>query len=310
MAKTSLARDVAADAHGKTLSCLSEGALSDIMKVEMITNKTPAEIKQIWKEYYNDKDAITATIPATVYDKIYSKSRQFPVTAPKCKCVSPVGVALSGDWPNGTSTGCNCRMATEPDLEDAILTVVQQEPACNTCDIAWATIISKSAAHQVLNDEGYHPYDYAAMQHLLPCDLPHRVLFSKWLLQQHEADQHFEVNPHLRGGRVENHLGKTTPSSPDRDSNLDLPVLRSRAQHDYRVSQLRHRGSEEEETLRQDVQLGVPFLSTELLVFMIFTAHWDGASHGLTTKTGTELDIGACATEHTTGNDQLDNRLE
>nr|CAD7259135.1 unnamed protein product [Timema shepardi] len=51
-----------------------------------------------------------------------------------------------------------------------------------------------------------------------------------------------EVNPHLRGGRVENHLGKTTPSSPDLDSNLDLPVLSSRAaQHDKRVSQLRHR---------------------------------------------------------------------
>nr|CAD7256407.1 unnamed protein product [Timema shepardi] len=26
-----------------------------------------------------------------------------------------------------------------------------------------------------------------------------------------------EVNPHLHGGRVENHLGKTTPSSPDQD---------------------------------------------------------------------------------------------
>nr|CAD7424126.1 unnamed protein product [Timema monikensis] len=51
-----------------------------------------------------------------------------------------------------------------------------------------------------------------------------------------------EVNPHLCRGRVENHLGKTTPSSPDRDSNLDLPVLSSRAQHDTRVSQLRHRG--------------------------------------------------------------------
>nr|CAD7202997.1 unnamed protein product [Timema douglasi] len=49
-----------------------------------------------------------------------------------------------------------------------------------------------------------------------------------------------EMNPHLRGGRVENHLGKTIPSSPDRDSNLDLPVLSSRAQHDKRVSQLRH----------------------------------------------------------------------
>nr|CAD7261532.1 unnamed protein product [Timema shepardi] len=51
-----------------------------------------------------------------------------------------------------------------------------------------------------------------------------------------------EVNPHLRGRRVENHLGKTAPSSPDRDSNLDLPVLSSRAQHDKRVSQLCHRG--------------------------------------------------------------------
>nr|CAD7574599.1 unnamed protein product [Timema californicum] len=44
-----------------------------------------------------------------------------------------------------------------------------------------------------------------------------------------------EVNPHLRGVRVENHLGKTTPSSPDRDSDLDLPVLSGRAQHDKRV---------------------------------------------------------------------------
>nr|CAD7406251.1 unnamed protein product [Timema cristinae] len=45
-----------------------------------------------------------------------------------------------------------------------------------------------------------------------------------------------EVNPHLRGGRVENHLGKTTPSSLARDSNLDLPVLSSRTQHDKRIS--------------------------------------------------------------------------
>nr|CAD7395224.1 unnamed protein product [Timema cristinae] len=44
------------------------------------------------------------------------------------------------------------------------------------------------------------------------------------------------VNPHLRGGRVENHLGKTTPSSPDRDSNLDLLILSSRAQHDKRLT--------------------------------------------------------------------------
>ncbi|CAG2053359.1 unnamed protein product, partial [Timema podura] len=44
-----------------------------------------------------------------------------------------------------------------------------------------------------------------------------------------------EVNLHLRGGRVENHLGKTTSSSPDRDSNIDLLVLGSLAQHETSV---------------------------------------------------------------------------
>nr|CAD7397476.1 unnamed protein product [Timema poppensis] len=38
-------------------------------------------------------------------------------------------------------------------------------------------------------------------------------------------DELEEVNPHLRGGGLANHLGKTTPSSPDQDSNLCLPVL-------------------------------------------------------------------------------------
>nr|CAD7260207.1 unnamed protein product [Timema shepardi] len=39
-----------------------------------------------------------------------------------------------------------------------------------------------------------------------------------------------EVNPHLCGGRVENYLIKKT--SPERDSNLDLSVIGSLAQHE------------------------------------------------------------------------------
>nr|CAD7403286.1 unnamed protein product [Timema cristinae] len=35
--------------------------------------------------------------------------------------------------------------------------------------------------------------------------------------------------------RAENHLGKTTPSSPDQDSNLDLTILSSLAQHETNV---------------------------------------------------------------------------
>nr|CAD7409419.1 unnamed protein product [Timema poppensis] len=58
-----------------------------------------------------------------------------------------------------------------------------------------------------------------------------------------------EVNPHLREGRVENHLGKTTPSSPDRDSNLDLPVLSSRAQHDKRSLSRKYIGFDRSENV-------------------------------------------------------------
>nr|CAD7586244.1 unnamed protein product [Timema genevievae] len=43
-----------------------------------------------------------------------------------------------------------------------------------------------------------------------------------------------EVNPLCVKG-VENHLGKPTPSSPDRDSNLDLPILGNLAQHETSV---------------------------------------------------------------------------
>nr|CAD7446140.1 unnamed protein product [Timema bartmani] len=40
---------------------------------------------------------------------------------------------------------------------------------------------------------------------------------------------------HEKRIKAENHLGKLPPSSPDQDSNLDLPVLRSLAQHDTSV---------------------------------------------------------------------------
>nr|CAD7573675.1 unnamed protein product [Timema californicum] len=77
------------------------------------------------------------------------------------------------------------------------------------------------------------------------------IPFMNLLSSLHSHVELEEVNPHLRRGSAENHLGKTTLSSPDRDSNLDLPVLSSRAQHDKRVSQLRHRGGCHEKMKRQ-----------------------------------------------------------
>nr|CAD7452216.1 unnamed protein product [Timema tahoe] len=45
---------------------------------------------------------------------------------------------------------------------------------------------------------------------------------NEWVLKEYE-----KVYPHLYGGRMENHLGKTTISTPDQDSNLDLSVIGS-----------------------------------------------------------------------------------
>nr|CAD7596933.1 unnamed protein product [Timema genevievae] len=36
-----------------------------------------------------------------------------------------------------------------------------------------------------------------------------------------------EVDPYLCGGRVENHFGRKNLNTPDRDSNLDLPIVGS-----------------------------------------------------------------------------------
>nr|CAD7424824.1 unnamed protein product [Timema monikensis] len=79
----------------------------------------------------------------------------------RCRDTGQIGPAQHVDagWP---------RNVLKPDLEDAVLTVVQQPPTRSIRDIAWATNVSKSAVHQVLHDEGYHQYHYTATHHLLP----------------------------------------------------------------------------------------------------------------------------------------------
>nr|CAD7267452.1 unnamed protein product [Timema shepardi] len=74
-----------------------------------------------------------------------------------------------------------------------------------------------------------------------------------------------DVNPHLYGGRVENHLGKTTPSSPDRDLNLNLPILDSPAEHE--TSALANYATEVDEVTIADFSLVTATMCLEAINF-------------------------------------------
>jgi hypothetical protein len=52
--------------------------------------------------------------------------------------------------------------------------------------------ILKSTTQRILKDNNrQHAYHYTRVQNLLPEDLPLRVQFCEWLLQQHEANPNF-----------------------------------------------------------------------------------------------------------------------
>jgi len=55
-----------------------EMSLDKVMKVELIKDKSPDEIKAIWEEYHVQKDCIAATIPSGDYDKLEERSSKYP----------------------------------------------------------------------------------------------------------------------------------------------------------------------------------------------------------------------------------------
>lgn len=61
-----------------TTSLTKPKKLSDVMKVELLQDKTPEQITQIWTEYYKNKsDTICAVMPAQNYEKIYTRAAEF-----------------------------------------------------------------------------------------------------------------------------------------------------------------------------------------------------------------------------------------
>jgi len=53
--------------------------LTDIMKIELLENKTADEIKQIWFEYHSKKDVLVAAIPTETYNILSARGKQYPM---------------------------------------------------------------------------------------------------------------------------------------------------------------------------------------------------------------------------------------
>lgn len=53
--------------------------LKDIMKMDMLQNKTAAEIKNIWLEYHKRKDdVLVATLPSETYNLLTERAKENP----------------------------------------------------------------------------------------------------------------------------------------------------------------------------------------------------------------------------------------
>lgn len=62
---------------------LSEDAvhkkLSDIMKIDLVEQRTAEEIKQIWLKYHVGKEVVCAVIPVDQYDLMMERAKKYPM---------------------------------------------------------------------------------------------------------------------------------------------------------------------------------------------------------------------------------------
>lgn len=53
--------------------------LSDIMKLDLVEQRSVEEIKQIWLEYHQGKEVISAAIPVEQYDLMMERAKKYPI---------------------------------------------------------------------------------------------------------------------------------------------------------------------------------------------------------------------------------------
>ncbi|XP_071952799.1 ATP synthase mitochondrial F1 complex assembly factor 1-like [Antedon mediterranea] len=81
-------------------------SLDSVMKLDLIQDKSSDEIGKIWREFHNDKDCITAVIPADVFHEIQTKSATYPTF------LYPLPRGDGFEFYLGQFDGNNCHLTT------------------------------------------------------------------------------------------------------------------------------------------------------------------------------------------------------
>lgn len=78
-----------------------------------------------------------------------------------------------------------------PDLEEAVLEDVGQDPSTSTRRLAVRHNVSQNTINTILHQQLLYPYHILRVQALTPNDFNGRLVFCQWLLRQCAADQDF-----------------------------------------------------------------------------------------------------------------------
>jgi len=79
---------------------LKQKKLDDVIKLELLSDKTAEEIGLIWTEHYKDKDSVAAVIPKDTYDTMQERFKEFSTflfPLPRDKGYEFVMVQFSGN---------------------------------------------------------------------------------------------------------------------------------------------------------------------------------------------------------------------
>jgi AraC-like DNA-binding protein len=123
---------------------------------------------------YAAVEACAARFPANVFLRLVNRARNTENLVPQTKGVGGV-----------------TQEARTPQNDEAVLQAFEEDGTLSIRSVASMFDISKSTTQRILKDNRQHAYHYTRLQNLLPEDLPLRVQFCEWLLQQHEANPNF-----------------------------------------------------------------------------------------------------------------------